>query len=223
VNLDLDGAQRKLYDGHLRLAKFAASRLKKRHPWADMDELLQEARIGLCVAANRWEPGKAPFAPYSRKLIAWHLSHHLFGKKKGNAALHLARRHELPADDPAKAADDGGPRTKGDVALDKFARREIQSGRAGENLLARLHDLRAAVRGLPALTGFERKVLTLRFIKGLDRKDLPEKLGCSLPHIRRTIFSAVQKLREHFVSLGSLPLDSPLPPDGNRKGNPRRK
>jgi len=85
--------------------------------------------------------------------------------------------------------------TMGDLPEKWMAIEEEQLSVPEDNSSALFFENRQAVKNPKTPTSFERRVLRLRFFDGLDRRALAKQLRCSIPHVQRTIRSAIAKLR----------------------------
>jgi DNA-directed RNA polymerase specialized sigma24 family protein len=71
--------------------------------------------------------------------------------------------------------------------------------------------VRELIATLATLTAFERKLLTLRYVEGVERDVVARKLKMSIPNLKRKLRNAVGKLRVHLADQGALSLTDPLP------------
>jgi RNA polymerase sigma factor (sigma-70 family) len=212
--LSLTSRQQKLFDDHHVLVKHVVARYRRAYPdvCQDRDELLQMARLGLVRAAQRWDETRGvPFQPYARKIIAWKVAAFLFGDMEGSVSRRASRRHEVSWSEPI-----GEEFTRGDLAEQRLAIEEENLSVPEDRNALLYFEIRQAVKNLETLTSFERRVLKLRFFDGFENKFIAKKLRVSGMNIKRTLRSAIQKLRVHFP--GALPPEAPLPQRGNDKG-----
>jgi RNA polymerase sigma factor (sigma-70 family) len=206
---------KKLFEANQHLAKRAARKFGGLYPRvASFEEIEQNALIGLWRAASLFSGGD--FAPFALQRINWYLKQAFFGRFAGNTAVVNARRYELQGSAPV--AEDSAL-TLMDRADALSAEEDLASTPGAYRRAARLYDIRAALRSAP-LDAREKRVLHLRFVTGLELEPIAERIGFSVPVVKRTIRSGVQKLRAYFASQGSLPISASIPNDGNRSGCP---
>jgi RNA polymerase sigma factor (sigma-70 family) len=211
-SLRLTKRQQVYFDAHLHLASGVAKRFCYKYPGVKMEEVLQAARLGLCVAVKRHlTSGKdLPFPPYAVQQMKWSCAGILFGRAAGNAAAKHARIHEVSADEKT-CTKDGEQITRGERAENKLAKRELSATVADLNLQARRFEMRELISTLETLTSVERKILTLRYVQGVERDVVARKLKMSIPDLKRKLRNAVGKLRVHLADQGALAPGAPLP------------
>jgi RNA polymerase sigma factor (sigma-70 family) len=206
------------YDAHVYLLGPVTRRYRRFCRPEEFDELVQAARLALvraCQIAS--EKPITTFPAFSHHLMIQGCRNFIFGRSHP-AAIRHAHFHEVSLADELGVGEEGSY-TRQDAVENSIGQRELQSNVAHDNLQSRLHDIRAAIAELSTLTTFERHVLRLRFLDGFYREAIAQRCHCSVAHVRRTVHSAVLKLRENFP--GALPPDAPLPRDGNPAGCPR--
>ncbi len=184
---------------------------------ASFEEIEQNALIGLWRAASLFDSGD--FAHFALQRINWHLKQAFFGRFAGNSAVVNARRYEVSASEVVRAEADA-EYTRLDKAEARMAGDELNSNPGDDRLHSRLYDIRAAIAKAPGLDSRERRVLRLKYLLGLDHEAVATRIGYSTPVVKRTVHSAILKLRAFFASQGALPLDAPIPNAGNPNGCP---
>lgn len=212
-SLRLSRHEQALFDAHEFLVKPVARQFCGRYPGLPMDEVLQAARLGLCHAVKHRGRAVArdiPFAPFARMRMKWSCAQWMFGRFAGMSAVQNAKRHEFSASEET-VTKEGEQITRGERAENKIAKREMGDEIGTLRLEARRAEMRDAIATLATLTDFERKVMRLRYVDGLERATMAKKLRCSQPTVQRATHKAVGKLRAMLVHQGSLPPSAPLP------------
>jgi RNA polymerase sigma factor (sigma-70 family) len=218
-NRKLNREQRLLFDEHRHLTRRAARKFIGLYPRlsASFEEIEQNALIGLWRACSRFDSSIGAFLPFALQRINWHLKAAFFGRFAGNSAVVNARRYEMQGSAPVI---EDGEYTLLDQAEARAAEDELSSAPGKYRLHARLYDIRLALRSAPGFDKREKRVLYLRFVVGLEVEPLAERIGFSVPVVKRALRSGVRKLRTHFANQGALPISAPIPNDGNRSGCP---
>jgi RNA polymerase sigma factor (sigma-70 family) len=217
----LNAEQRRLFNENQHLAKRAARKFISLYPGvASFEEIEQNALIGLWRAASRFD-STGDFGPFALQRVNWYLKQAFFDRFAGNSAVVNARRFEVPASEIVRAADDA-EYTRADEAEARMAGDELSSLPGEYRLAARLYDIRTAIAKAPGLDSRERRVLRLKYLLGLDHEAVAARIGYSTVVVKRTLRSAILKLRAYFAAQGALPLDAPIPNAGNPNGCPRR-
>ena len=210
-SLELTKKHQKLYDANVHLTFWAANRYAYTHPTAARDEVLQACRIGLTRAILKNDSiREMSFTSFAIQMMLWECGKQLFGCCAGVSATTNARKYELSGDAPVTRRD-GGSTTRGVTAEYKQGRKEMQEDHGAFNLAARQQEIREAFN---LLSKRERRLLNLKFFRGLDNGELASRLGLSRPTVVRAVRSGIAKLRIHFADQKALPPEAPLPPDG---------
>jgi RNA polymerase sigma factor (sigma-70 family) len=77
--------ERKLVERHLRLVRHLAKRLRDRG--MSPDDLYSAGCLGLCVAAMRFQPGRAKFSTYGGRYAAGYMRHEIQGRPEPMSSL----------------------------------------------------------------------------------------------------------------------------------------
>jgi len=207
-NLRLTRTQRQLYDDHQALVNFVSAEFLERYPWANRDELRQACLVGLARSAKVFDPARGvAFGAFARIMLRKFCNAHLFDKPLYEQN---ALRFERQADTPVMTSK-GETLTLGELAENRLGRVSAQDEQASLREVASLVELREAVEHLTTLTPLERRVLKLRFFRGLEIAETAKKIGWSGVLVKRLARRGVRKLREHFAAKRALPPDAPLP------------
>jgi RNA polymerase sigma factor (sigma-70 family) len=207
-----------LFDANQHLAKRAARKFIGLYPRLSVsfEETEQAALIGLWRAASRFD-STGDFTPFALQRVNWYLKQAFFDRFAGNSAVVNARRYELQGSQPVAEDSDLTLMDRADALA---ADEELSSAPGLYRLAARLYDIRTAIAKAPGLDARERRVLRLKYLLGLDHEAVAARIGYSTVVVKRTIHSAILKLRAHFASEGALPVDAPIPNTGNPNGCP---
>lgn len=178
----LTDEQRARVEENLGLAHWATSRpchRADRHRYRDGDDMLQQAFLGLCLAAQRWEPGRAKFStatsystfgqirdPINRDRV-WHRTHTVPRFREGDNGAHATDEFvTVPESHDPEPVDD------------------VEDGR----------------RVLKYLDPQARFVVT-RMAEGLNMAEIAEELGLSKERVRQIRLRA----REVLTAKGVTP------------------
>ncbi len=86
-------------------------------------------------------------------------------------------------------------------------------------LLERWASVAPAVQGLSSR---ERRVLHLRFFRGLTQSEIAEQIGVSQMHVSRILSQTLRTLRDEVAENGAIPEDEPRGSRPNDSGSPTR-
>ena len=163
----------------------ARSMARRLHCLAELDDLKQEARVALVLAAGRVEPGADPL-PYLRRSIAGALRRYIRDRVRLVRVprhAHEAGGHQL-GHSSLNYAPNGGPEL-----LELIASPEPEEATPRDALAA---ELAAMVETLPAA---DAAALRLCVMQGLSLRDAAAALGVSHHTARRRSARAVDAIR----------------------------
>lgn len=218
-----------LVTDHLHLVDTIAARYRRRG--IDWDDLVQVGRLGLCKAIRGYQPGKGrTFVAYAIPTISGEIKRHFRDtvwavrppRRLQEIQLQL-REHQVrlvqnlghhPSEQELAAATgvDEGELREAQLAQHVASTVSIDasstSGAAWSDRLTTGTDdyaavearlvLRPAMRELPQR---ERRVIYLRFVRGLTQQEIGAELGVSQMQVSRLLSQILAKLRQRISSL----------------------
>lgn len=204
-----------LFDDHLALADRLARRYS--HGSGVDDDLRQVARLGLLLAARRFDPELGVFVRFATVTIVGELKKHL---RDTGWSIHVPRSLQEDAITVSAAIERLTARLAGAPLTSEIAdhtgfsnERVIEALRVREVRFsepAEQHDESASVESDPAayavlttavdqLDDADRHLLSLRFEAGLSQVEISRHIGVSQPQVHRRLGVAIQRLREHMA------------------------
>lgn len=181
------------------------------------DDLLQVARLGLVLAARRYEPARGDFAPYAAATMRGELKRHL---RDHGWSVRVPRRVQedalavSAATERLRAAGVSEP-TLAELAVetglsDRRVREaaearqarygvELDPASVGEGVADDPNDDLAILRvAVGELADDDRELLTLRFGAELTQGEIGERIGVSQPQVHRRIKVALADLERRL-------------------------
>lgn len=215
-----------LFATHSDLAIRLSRRYGRRDNSADLEQV---AKLGLLLAARRYEPGRGPFERFAIVTILGELKKYL---RSTGWAVHVPRRVQEDAARVDAAVDTltaqlhrrptpheiatscGLPLVRVEPALlareGRYTSFEAFDRGAAEDDLERSIVIRRAVESLPMLS---QQVISMTFDRGLSQREVAQRLGISQTRVHRTMKWAFEDLAEQ---LAGVLVDEPsvVEPDG---------
>ena len=198
-----------LFDRHQAIARSVARRFS-RGPGVD-DDLLQVARIGLLLAARRFDPDSGDFRAYATATASGEVKKYL---RETGWAVHVPRQLQEDSITVARAIDrltNQFGRNPTDEELAATTR--LSTGRVRAALVAGDarygHELTPASEGpthvpddeiaivraaVEALDDRERELIRLRFDAGLSQLEIGRRVGISQTQVHRRLASVLDRL-----------------------------
>lgn len=200
---------------------FATARRYRRRG-VDLEDLTQVARVGLVKAIRGWQPDKGGLVGYLMPTINGEIKRYfrdneatiriprsLYEAQPRLAAAERSLRQRLSREPTTAELADATGLTTDQVRRIKLApgASKPQSTDDGADWLTELASaeaerdidaatIRAVLRpAITVLTGRERRIIALRFVRGQSQSQIAEALGVSQMHISRLLSAALAKLR----------------------------
>lgn len=180
-------AVRKLFDANVGLAVHLARKYARRYPRVNLQELVQDALLGLLRAAQLHDPTLGnPFAPYAMRGVLWAIWEHVnrLGGPQGEESL---------PDPDGQLSEDCEPGNDA-VACELFW----------------------LIENSPELTDRERRILRLQYGDGLSVPEIARRIRRSPSIVSTESASGIRKLRAAVAGLGmpALAPGAPVKPIG---------
>lgn len=177
---------------HHRLLYYAVNRyIRARQDLKDDILAVGRAALAEAIRTYRAEMGFA-FSTYALHQMQWGVCGFLSKFTHGDQVTNSL--------DEALGKDEEGDFTLAHVADATNAAREQAAGIADENVLRRIHDLRAAIATCTTLTVGEREILEAFLLSG-NCGMVAARLGVTSARVSQALASAAPKLRKHLHAI----------------------
>ena len=172
---------------HYGLAVHLASDYARRYPRVVLQDLTQECLAALTRAAQSYKPRRVgpPFPAFALLCIR-------------QACWRHVNRHGWPRPEVSLSEPAGDDLTVSDIAERRLALAEARAEPGADRHASRLADLRELAEKLDTLTDFERKLLRLLYVEGIELQDVCGILGRSHTTVSTAHASAIRKMRSRL-------------------------
>ncbi len=186
-------AKDKLIKSHIRLAVKQSTRWAKKYPSASIDDLIQEACIGLIDASNKINTDRGAFTTCATLYIDKRLADFCGSDTLIRVPLTARWKHHSRTEETIRLAQIA---TKNPLSFDFFDLAYEEDNDIRIDQETQLQEIKSAMR---FLTNHERTIMDEKYLSGIDYENnvlLAEKFHSSRQNIAQAVLRATGKLRE---------------------------